>query len=136
NFKVVDEHGRMLAAGRNLAQLTAELGKQAQATFQQLAVRDAGVAQALSHESLTSWSFGPLPEIMEIKRKGQSVIGYPALVDSGSYCDLDVFDDPGEARRHHRAGRLRLVRLGLRDQVPFLETDLRVLTRISVRCMI
>src|SRR5690606_9832550 len=46
NFRVVDEHGRMLAAGRNLAQLKAELGRQAQATFQQLAAGDAGVAQA------------------------------------------------------------------------------------------
>ncbi|OZI25025.1 ATP-dependent RNA helicase HrpA [Bordetella genomosp. 7] len=135
NFKVVDEHGRMLAAGRNLAQLKAELGKQAQATFQQLAVRDAGVAQALSHENLTSWSFGPLPEIMEIKRKGQSVIGYPALVDRGTHCDLDVFDDPGEARRHHRAGLLRLFRLGLRDQVRFLEKNLPDLTRMSMLYM-
>ncbi len=70
NFRVVDEHGRMLAAGRNLAQLRAEFGKQAQATFQQLAASDTQVAQALAHENLTAWSFGPLPEIMEIKRRG------------------------------------------------------------------
>jgi len=135
NFKVVDEHGRMLAAGRNLAQLKAEFGKQAQATFQQLAVRDAGVAQALAHENLTSWSFGALPEIMEIKRKGQSVIGYPALVDRGAHCDLDVFDDPDEARRHHRAGLLRLFRLGLREQVKFLEKNLPDLTKMSMLYM-
>ncbi|MCD0503742.1 ATP-dependent RNA helicase HrpA [Bordetella petrii] len=135
NFKVVDEHGRMLAAGRNLAQLKAEFGKQAQATFQQLAVRDAGVAQALAHENLTSWTFGDLPEIMEIKRKGQSVIGYPALVDRGAHCDLDVFDDPDEARRHHRAGLLRLFRLGLRDQVKFLDKNLPDLTKMSMLYM-
>ncbi|CAM4392591.1 ATP-dependent RNA helicase HrpA [Bordetella muralis] len=135
NFKVVDEHGRMLAAGRNLAQLKAEFGKQAQATFQQLAVRDAGVAQALAHENLTSWSFGALPEIMEIKRKGQSVIGYPALVDRGTHCDLDVFDDPDEAKRHHRAGLLRLFRIGLRDQVKFLEKNLPDLTKMSMLYM-
>jgi len=135
NFKVVDEHGRMLAAGRNLAQLKAEFGKQAQANFQQLAVRDAGVAQALAHENLTSWSFGALPEIMEIKRKGQSVIGYPALVDRGAHCDLDVFDDPDEARRHHRAGLLRLFRLGLREQVKFLERNLPELTKMSMLYM-
>ncbi len=33
NFKVVDEHGRQLAMGRNLAQLRAELGAQAQASL-------------------------------------------------------------------------------------------------------
>ncbi|MVW78921.1 ATP-dependent RNA helicase HrpA [Bordetella sp. 02P26C-1] len=135
NFKVVDEHGRMLSAGRNLAQLKAEFGKQAQATFQQLAGRDAVVAEALAHENLTSWSFGPLPEIMEIKRRGQSVIGYPALVDRGTHCDLDVFDDPEEARRHHRAGLLRLFRIGLREQVKFLEKNLPDLTKMSMLFM-
>ncbi|AKQ56308.1 ATP-dependent helicase [Bordetella hinzii] len=132
NFKVVDEHGRMLAAGRNLAQLKADLGKQAQATFQQLATRDSEVAQALAHENLTAWTFGPLPEIMEIRRGGQSVIGYPALVDRGGHCDLDVFDDPDEARRHHRAGLLRLFRIGLREQVKFLEKNLTDLTKMSM----
>ncbi|ARP94888.1 ATP-dependent RNA helicase HrpA [Bordetella genomosp. 13] len=135
NFRVVDEHGRMLAAGRNLAQLKAELGKQAQATFQQLAARDTEVAQALAHENLTSWTFGPLPEIMEIRRGGQSVIGYPALVDRGAHCDLDVFDDPDEARRHHRAGLLKLFRLGLREQVKFLERNLTDLTKMSMLYM-
>lgn len=81
NFKIVDEHGRMLSGGRNLDQLKAEHGKQAQASFQRLAAHDDQVAQALAHEQLTDWSFGPLPEIMEIQRKGRSFIGYPALVD-------------------------------------------------------
>jgi ATP-dependent helicase HrpA len=132
NFRVIDEHGRMLTAGRNLASLLAELGKQAQATFQQLAALDTKVAQALDHENLTSWSFGALPEIMEIKRKGQSVIGYPALIDRGAHCDLDVFDDPDEAARHHRAGNQGLFRLALREQVKFLEKNLTDLTKISM----
>ncbi|OWT70128.1 MULTISPECIES: ATP-dependent RNA helicase HrpA [unclassified Achromobacter] len=135
NFRVVDEHGRMLAASRNLAQLKAEHGRQAQADFQQMASRDTQVAQALAQEGLTAWTFGPLPEIMEIRRKGLSVIGYPALVDRGTHCDLDVYDDPDEARRHHRAGLLRLFRLGLREQVKFLEKNLTDLTRISMLFM-
>ncbi|ARP86094.1 ATP-dependent RNA helicase HrpA [Bordetella genomosp. 9] len=135
NFRVIDEHGRMLGAGRNLAQLKAEFGRQAQADFQQLAARDTQVAQALAQDGLTSWSFGELPEIMEIRRKGQSVIGYPALVDRGDHCDLDVFDDPEEAKRHHRAGLLRLFRLGLREQVKYLEKNLPDLTRMSMLFM-
>ncbi len=135
NFRVVDEHGRMLATGRNLAQLKAEFGKQAQVTFQQLAARDSNVAQALAHENLTTWSFGPLPEIMEIKRGGQSVIGYPALVDRGTHCDLDVFDDQDDARKQHRAGLLKLFRLGLREQVKFLEKNLTDLTKMSMYYM-
>ncbi|WP_249174720.1 ATP-dependent RNA helicase HrpA, partial [Burkholderia multivorans] len=37
NFKVIDEHGRQLAMGRNLAQLRQELGAQAQQQFQKIA---------------------------------------------------------------------------------------------------
>jgi len=135
NFKVVDEHGRMLSGGRNLDQLKAEHGKQAQASFQKLAARDESVAQALTHEKLLSWSFGPLPELMEIKRKGQSFIGYPALIDRGDHCDLDVFDDPAQARQQHRSGLLRLFRLCLREQVKFLEKNLTDLTRMSMLYM-
>lgn len=135
NFRVIDEHGRMLATGRNLAQLRAEFGKQAQTTFQQLVASDAQVAQVLAHENLTAWTFGPLPEIMEIKRRGQSVIGYPALADRGAHCDLDVFDDPDEARKAHRVGLLKLFRLGLREQVKFLEKNLADLTKISMLYM-
>ncbi|MFP3187077.1 MAG: ATP-dependent RNA helicase HrpA, partial [Paraburkholderia sp.] len=48
NFKVVDEHGRQLAMGRNLAQLRAELGGQAQQHFQKIAAGAAGAALASS----------------------------------------------------------------------------------------
>ena len=37
NFRVVDEHGRQLGIGRNLAALKAELGAQARSAFQALA---------------------------------------------------------------------------------------------------
>ncbi len=132
NFKVVDEHGRMLSGGRNLEQLKAEHGQQAQASFQKLAAGDDTIAQALAHEELTDWTFGPLPELMEIKRKGQSFVGYPALLDRKTHCDLDVFDDPREAALQHRAGLLRLFRLGLREQAKFLEKNLNDLTRMSM----
>ena len=135
NFKVVDEHGRMLSGGRNLDQLKAEHGRQAQASFQKVAARDDQIAQALSHEKLVDWTFGPLPEIMEIKRKGQSFIGYPALVDRQTHCDLDVFDDPDQARQKHHAGLLRLFRLALREQVKFQEKNIADLTRMSMLYM-
>ena len=135
NFKVVDEHGRMLSGGRNLDQLKAEHGRDAQASFQKVAGRDQEVAQALAHDKLVDWTFGELPEIMEIHRKGQSIIGYTALVDAETHCELDVFDDPAEARRHHRRGLCRLFRLAMRDQVKFLEKNIPDLTRMSMLYM-
>lgn len=135
NFRVVDEHGRMLAAGRNLAQLKAEYGRAAQADFQQMAARDKTVSHSLVSENITDWSFGPLPELLEISRKGASVIGYPALIDRNTHVDIDVFDDPDEARRHHRRGLLRLFKLALREQVKFLEKNLNDLTKMGMLYM-
>ncbi|MGB6241978.1 MAG: ATP-dependent RNA helicase HrpA [Castellaniella sp.] len=132
NFKVVDEHGRMLSGGRSLDQLRAEHGRQAQASFQQVAARDLAAAQVLDHEGLTAWTFGALPELLEIQRGGQSLIGYPALRDRGESCDLDVFDDPQEARRVHADGLRRLFRLALREQVRYLEKNLPELTRMAM----
>jgi len=135
NFKVVDEHGRMLAGGRNLEQLKAEYGGQAQTSFQDLAQRDAQVAQTLAHEQLKSWTFGELPDMLEVRRQGQSLQGYPALVDDGDCCHLDVFDDAMQARRHHRMGLRRLFRLALREQVRYLEKHLPDFTRMSLLYM-
>jgi ATP-dependent helicase HrpA len=133
NFRVTDGQGRMLGAGRNLAQLKAEFSPQAQAQFQHLAGDDAQIGHTLRQQNLRSWSFGPLPENIEIKRGAQSVFGYPALVDRGLHCDLEVFDDPHEARRQHRAGLLKLFRLSLREQVKFVQSKLPGLTTLSMR---
>ncbi|GIL06754.1 MAG: ATP-dependent helicase [Betaproteobacteria bacterium] len=126
NFKVVDEHGRQLGMGRSLAALRAELGEQAQQTFQTFAAQDAKVAEGL-HENITDWDFGELPELLEIERKGRKLIGFPALVDRGDRCEIEVFDDANDARTKHRDGLRRLFRLQLKEQVKFLEKSLNPL---------
>lgn len=135
NFKVIDEHGRMLSGGRNLDKLKAEHGQAAQASFQEVAVQDKSVAKALDHDQITSWSFGTLPEILEIRRRGQAVIGYPALVDKGDYCELDVFDDPAAAKRQHQVGLRRLFQIALREAVKFQEKNLKSLTPMALLYM-
>lgn len=135
NFKVVDEHGRQLAMGRNLAELRAELGAQAQETFRNVAQQDAAVARDLA-DSITDWTFGELPELMEIQRRGQTLIGHPALVDQGEACSIEVFDDPQEAQKAHRKGVRKLFRLTLREQVRFVEKSLRELGRVQMQASV
>lgn len=163
NFKVIDEHGRQLGMGRNLAQLRAELGQQAQQIFQQIAAQSAVVSAAAQaaapsegappagaapprhggtspldasrYEGLTAWTFGELPEMLEIRRGGQTLFGYPALVDRTSHCDLEVFDDPAEAARVHLGGLRRLFALQLRDQVKYLEKNIPGLQQMAMQYM-
>ncbi|WER47151.1 ATP-dependent RNA helicase HrpA [Cupriavidus sp. WKF15] len=135
NFKVVDEHGRQLDMGRNLAQLRAELGGQAQQSFQSIAARDVPAAEAGQYEGLTSWSFGELPELLEIRKGSQTLFGYPALVDKGTHCDVEVFDDPQEAERIHHAGLRRLFALQLREPVKFIEKNIPGLQQMAMQYM-
>ena len=128
NFKVVDEHGRQLGMGRNLSQLRAELGAEAQVSFRNAAAADARLADSLQGD-IRDWDFGELPELMQVDRKGPDgrtvkLVGYPALVDRVDHCEIDVFDDADEALARHRGGLRRLFRLQLREQLKFLEKSL------------
>ena len=118
NFRVVDEHGRQIAMGRNLAQLRAELGEAAGERFAEIAQ-----GQAAS-ERTTAWDFGDLEEVAEIRRGSQTLIGYSALVDHGDAVSLEVFDSAGKAREAHRAGLRRLFMLQLKEQARYVEKSL------------
>ena len=135
NFKVTDEHGRLLKAGRNLAQIKAELARQTQQTLQTMAAEGQAVIAELPEQPIASWCFGELPEIMEISRQKQTVIGYPALVDCGTHCRIDVFDEPHLARAQHRQGLIRLLRLALKEQVRFTEKNLPQALKLGVLYM-
>ncbi|VBG67846.1 ATP-dependent helicase HrpA [Burkholderia pseudomallei] len=141
NFKVIDEHGRQLAMGRNLAQLRAgararraPLGAPPRAAEPAAQAGAAAGATAL-YEHLTTWNFGKLPELLEIRRRGETLFGYPALVDRGTHCDVEVFDSPDEAARIHRAGLRRLFALQLKEPIKYLEKNLPGLREMAMQYM-
>jgi ATP-dependent helicase HrpA len=168
NFKVIDEHGRQLEMGRNLATLQAELGGQARQSFQRMAeatpaaaasgkpaqaaaappaAAPAGKGKAAAsapaapnqgvtqHSNITGWTFGELPELLEITQGKLTLIGFPALVDKGAHCDLEVFDDPNVAARTHRAGLRRLFALQFKDQLKFAEKNIPGLQQMGMQFM-
>lgn len=135
NFKVIDENGRQLAMGRNLAALRSEFAAQIQQSFRDLAAREAPAADEGGETlaRITDWDFGALETMQEIRRGRQVLIGYPALVDQGEHCTLEVFDDPDTARRAHRGGLRRLFRLQLRQQIQSLEKGQLALAALQMR---
>jgi len=154
HLRVVDEHGRQLGQGRSLAALKAELGGQARGAFQALAslklesLRPAppetkaalvpahaggarraaaetpAVPAAAATQRYTGWTFGELPELMEIRKGGQTLIGFPALIDLGDAVSIEVFDEPEAAMARHREGLRRLFALQIRDALKYLEKNL------------
>ena len=83
----------------------------------------------------TSWTFGELPELMEIGRGGQQLIGFPALIDAGDAVTIEVFDEPDVAAAKHRAGLRRLFALQIKDALKYLEKNLPELQKMAVAFM-
>ena len=125
NFRAVDEHGRMLGQSRDLAALRSRFAQQIEQSFARAeAKEESEEGKGAVLQGLTSWSFGELPEIMEVNVGGRGVIGFPALVDEGGTVALRVQDTPEKAAAVHRKGLRRLFALELREQVKFVEKSL------------
>ncbi len=164
NFRVVDDHGRQLGHGRNLGALKAELGAQARGAFQVLAglkmakdaaalpvfkenkalarvnsskeaIKNIVTPTAPAGQRYTAWTFGELPELLEIQKGGQTLIGYPGLIDAGDAVMIEVFDEPDVAAAKHRAGLRRLFSLQIKDALKYLEKNIPDLQKMAVTFM-
>ncbi|MEX8516971.1 MAG: ATP-dependent RNA helicase HrpA [Leptothrix sp. (in: b-proteobacteria)] len=83
----------------------------------------------------TAWTFGELPELMEIRKAGQTLIGFPALIDRGAHVEIEVFDEPDIAAAKHRAGLRRLVALQIKEPLKYLEKNIPDLQKMAVAYM-
>jgi len=165
NFKLIDEHGRQLDMQRSLSALKAEWGRKAQESFKSSDVVEqvraqvggqAGIASpasetrklspnpaksssgsnsAFSDQPITDWSFGSLPDMLEIKRAGQTFFGYPALKDMGEHCIIEVFDEEEIARKVHLDGVLRLFNIALKEPLKYLTKNLIDFQKVAMLYM-
>ncbi|HAL39479.1 MAG TPA: ATP-dependent RNA helicase HrpA [Polaromonas sp.] len=87
-------------------------------------------------ERYTSWSFGELPELMEIRKGSQMLIGFPALIDLGDAVTIEVFDEPDAAAVKHRAGLRRLFSLQIKEALKYLEKNLPDLQKTATAYML
>jgi len=90
---------------------------------------------AVADQRYTSWSFGELPELMEIRKGGQTLIGFPALIDLADAVAIEVFDEPEVAAAKHRKGLGRLFALQIKDALKYLEKNIPDLQKMSVAFM-
>ncbi len=99
--------------------------------------KGASVAASSSpaEQRYTTWTFGELPELMEITKGSQTLIGFPALVDVGDAVCIEVFDEPEVAAAKHRAGLRRLFAMQIKDALKYLEKNLPDLQKMSVAYM-
>jgi ATP-dependent helicase HrpA len=138
NFRLTDEHGGTLTLSRNLAELRAQYRDRVEQAYADVAAttpvgavalhggmsasRSANTPSNTASVSHTAWTFGALPELIEIKAKGApAMIGFPALIDEGESVRLAAFDTEDKAQQAHRKGMTRLFALQLSAQVKAIE---------------
>ncbi|MCT2583581.1 ATP-dependent RNA helicase HrpA [Actinophytocola gossypii] len=102
-FQVVDE-GKPVLTGKDLGVLKRELASRVRESL-------ASGAEGVTREGLTSWSFDTLERSVSLRRAGQQVTAYPALVDTGSSVAIRLFDTEAEQARAMWRGTRRLVLL-------------------------
>ncbi len=89
----------------------------------------------ITPQRYTTWTFGELPELMEISKGGQTLIGFPALVDMGDAVTIEVFDEPDMAANKNRAGLRRLFAMQIKDALKYLEKNIPDLQKMAVAFM-
>jgi ATP-dependent helicase HrpA len=99
------------------------------------ATQQAAKPAAPAGQRYTAWTFGELPELMEIRKAGQTLIGFPALIDGGDAVTIEVFDEPEVAAAKHRAGLRRLFALQIKDALKYLEKNIPDLQKMAVSYM-
>ena len=129
NFRVIDDAGRELASGRDLAALQVQLGQAAQLTFSTAGKTETGIER----DNIKVWDCGDLPEQIAFTRAGRKLTGYPALVDERDSVAIRLFDVKQAADAAMRLGVTRLMRLALKEQMKQLEKNLRGFDQASMQ---
>ncbi|MHB1923090.1 MAG: ATP-dependent RNA helicase HrpA, partial [Acidimicrobiales bacterium] len=104
NFRVEDPAGTVLGTGPDLAELKLTLARRARTEV-------AAVFSALEVRGVTAFEWQELPGEVAAGWKGQTVLGYPALVDRGEHVDLRVYANPEAADSAMWSGTRRLLML-------------------------
>ncbi|MCV2402662.1 ATP-dependent RNA helicase HrpA [Marinomonas sp. C2222] len=118
NLEVVDERGKVLGTGKDLARLQSQFSELVEESFAKFGTK--------KHEmdGLTTWPEQAIPEQQEIKQAGIKVMAFPALEGQGESVALKMFDDKNTAIETHRKGVITLLKLTLRKDMQYLQKNL------------
>ena len=127
NFQLLDDKGRRIESGRDLALLKQRHGDPDKRGYHALP------ATGLEREGIKSWDFGQLPETVESHPGKIRLTGFPALIDRGDCVDLKVLDARRNAQHAHRAGVRRLLMLALPKEMRYLRRNLPGLQQMDLQ---
>jgi ATP-dependent helicase HrpA len=132
NLQVFDDQGKLVAQGRSVAEIREQLNVGA-VPLSNIVEVDHSQWQL---DGLTDWTWGELPQTVNVKRGGAALDVYPAIVDQGNRIGIRLVDSKMAAERETSAGLVRLFQLAnqkpLKSQMkwfPDLDRTLIPMTR-------
>jgi ATP-dependent helicase HrpA len=120
-FRVVDERGKIVAEGKDLARLKEQLKPRTKAAISQVASK---AVSKLERTGLTDWTFDELPRSFSERRGGLTVAGYPALVDDGSSVSVRLQETERDQAASMWNGTRRLLLLTMPSVIDVVQRNL------------
>jgi len=120
-FRVVDDHGKTVAEGKDLEQLKQRLKPRTKAAISKVA---ATAVSGLERDGLTDWTFGELPRSFSEQRHGLTVAGYPALVDDGASVSIRLQETEQDQADAIWRGTRRLLLLTMPSVIDVVQRNL------------
>ena len=118
NLEVVDERGKVLGVGKDLAKLQSQFSELVEESFAKFGTKQH------EQDNLSQWPDQDIPERQEITQAGIKVTAFPALVSQGESVALKMFDDQSTAQENHRQGVIALLKLTLQKDMRYLQKNL------------
>ncbi len=106
-LQIIDHRGEEVAAGRDPADLQNKLASRAKRALA------AAARNRFEQSGLTQWSFGELPDQIEVDDHTQ----YPAIIDEGSSIGLTLYENPAQAQAATHRGIRRLFALATYEEL-------------------
>ncbi|MFN3708682.1 ATP-dependent RNA helicase HrpA [Microcella sp.] len=134
-YAVVDDRGRRLARGTDLASLQAKLKTRTRDSVARVAT--AAARAPIERGGITVWDdtvgeAGTVPRQVEVRRAETTIRGYPALVDEGAAVALRLQVSVDDQLRAHRAGVRRLVQLAVPSPLSYVQEHLTHAEKLSL----
>lgn len=134
-YAVVDDRGRRLARGTDLASLQAKLKTRTRDSVARVAT--AAARAPIERGGITVWDDtvgegGAIPRQVDVRRAETTIRGYPALVDEGAAVALRLQVSVDDQLRAHRAGVRRLVQLAVPSPLSYVQEHLTHAEKLSL----
>jgi ATP-dependent helicase HrpA len=121
-FRVVDERGRAVASGKDLAELQRRLGTKVRESVAKASA--ATPKNAIERGGLTTWDFVELPRFIDTKQGDNTIRGYPTLIDDGTSVSIRMMSTAEEQARTLPGGVRRLLLLATASPVAYVQQHL------------